>query len=144
MDRKQYDNTYNQTPEGKKRMRISNWKRQGLIGDYDSIYEKYINTKNCDDCKILLATDGQSKYTKCMDHNHKNGEFRNILCKNCNSSKRENQKNKSGHRGIYYDKKKNLWMYQKRVDRKIKYQKRCKCKITLLTYKFCYLLLIRR
>tara|TARA_R100000541_G_C1840906_1_gene75892 strand:+ start:95 stop:529 length:435 start_codon:yes stop_codon:yes gene_type:complete len=141
MDRKEYNRQWSQTPKGRKSSTIRSWKTGGLIGDYDAIYERYINTTHCDDCKIVLATDGQSRTTRCMDHNHKTGEFRNVLCKKCNSSKRENQKNKSGHRGVYYIKGKNLWMYQKRVDNKIKYQKRCKCKITLLTYKFCYLLL---
>ena len=36
------------TPEGKKSQNISSWKRRGLIDDYDKVYEKYLNTDNCE------------------------------------------------------------------------------------------------
>jgi len=144
MNRSEYMKNFRKSDIGIKSNRISNWKKQGLKDDYDKVYERYINTKHCDDCKILLTTDGQSKTTRCMDHCHKTGKFRNILCKKCNSMKRENQKNKHGHRGIYFDKKKKIYSYQKRYNNKIIYIKKSQDKITILTYKFCYLLLFNR
>ena len=141
MNRKEYMRQFGQSEIGKKLNRISRWKISGLIGNYEEIYEKYLNTTHCEKCNVEFS---KSQYVKCMDHCHKTGKFRNILCHFCNTQLRENQKNKSNHRGIYFIKAKNLWMYQKRYKNKIIFQKRCKCKITLLAYKFCYLLLFKR
>ena len=82
---------YQQTPLGKKSKRISTWKRLGLkCDDYDAIYDRYINTTNCDDCKCILTIDRYNTYTtKCMDHDHETGFFRNILCNLCNIKKRK-------------------------------------------------------
>jgi len=74
---------YQKTEAGKKSMRISSWKKQGLISnDYNKIYDLYINTTNCDLCKTDL-----SKVKKCLEHNHNTGEFRNIVCNRCNQWK---------------------------------------------------------
>ena len=68
-----------------KKARINNWKQMGLISDnYDLLYDKWKNTKNCENCKVEL-TDGNKGSTKrCLDHSHITGEFRNILCQCCN------------------------------------------------------------
>ena len=73
------------TDEGKKNHRIVIWKQQGVIhDDFDALYDKYINTNECELCKIPI-TEGRGLIgKKCLDHNHKTGEFRNILCGNCN------------------------------------------------------------
>jgi len=74
---------YQKTEAGKKSMRISSWKRQGLISDdYDKIYDRYNNTKICDLCKEDLTI-----AKKCLEHNHINGKFRNIVCSRCNAWK---------------------------------------------------------
>ncbi len=77
---------YHQTPEGKKKCTILNWKKRGLIcPDYDSIYCHYLNATECDNCDVTFGEFGDGSGTfKCMDHNHETGEFRNFLCKNCN------------------------------------------------------------
>ncbi len=74
------------TSNGKKSRKISDWKRNGLISDdYDFIYNKYINTSNCDNCNCVLTIDRYiTSTTKCMDHEHNSGLFRNILCNACN------------------------------------------------------------
>ena len=74
------------TDKGKKYKITKRWKEIGLISDnYDKIYEIYLNTEECDNCGIELNQDGATK--KCMDHDHSNGFFRNILCKSCNNKR---------------------------------------------------------
>ena len=70
----------------KKSTTISGWKYKGLIeDDYDAIYEKWISIDKCDCCKVKFAEGSQGKAnTRCMDHCHKTGKFRNVLCQNCN------------------------------------------------------------
>ena len=82
---KEYYKEYKQTDAGKKLNRITNWKRYGVIStDFDDLYDKYINTKNCDNCDTELIHGWYGSNKKCLDHDHKTGLFRNILCHNCN------------------------------------------------------------
>ena len=144
MNSKEYMREYVKTPNGKKSCCISKWKHQGLIDDYETIYDRYVNTTNCDLCNVFLEGRGSNK--KCMDHDHRTGLFRMVLCNKCNSmmpDRKKNKNNTSGHKGIDFVKKKKLWKYRKQNNGKT-FQKMCKCKITLLTYKFCYLLLMNR
>lgn len=63
--------------------RINRWKYRGLISDdYDKIHDRYINTTICDLCKIDF-----NNTQKCMEHCHKTGKFRNIVCNRCNQWK---------------------------------------------------------
>ena len=140
----EYMRNYRKTPSGKKSTTFVNWKQMGLIGDYNQIYDTYINTTHCQKCNVFLEGRGSNK--KCMDHDHKSGLFRMVLCSNCNITmpdRKKSKNNTSGHKGIDFVKKKQLWKYRKQINGKI-FQKMCKCKITLLTYKFCYLLLMNR
>jgi len=84
--RQEYQKEYYGTEQYWKTHRISNWKQIGVIhSNYDELYEKYINTENCELCNCKLTYDTPStKTTKCLDHNHDTGEFRYILCWNCN------------------------------------------------------------
>tara|TARA_R110000868_G_scaffold403414_1_gene680680 strand:+ start:296 stop:682 length:387 start_codon:yes stop_codon:yes gene_type:complete len=81
---------YQQTEQRKKSHRICQWKQQGIItDDYDALYEKYINTKNCELCNVVLTTDRyNTPTTRCMDHDHDitdRDNVRNIVCHSCNS-----------------------------------------------------------
>jgi len=81
-----YMKEYKKTEKGIKVNRISSWKYLGLISeDYNKIYERYLITKECDNCGIELNQDEATR--KCMDHCHSTGKFRNILCKTCNVSR---------------------------------------------------------
>ena len=72
---------YRQTNQGIKSRIISLWKFIGVIHeDFDKLYEYYINTNECNICKGGFT----DKNKKCLDHDHTNGLFRQILCNSCN------------------------------------------------------------
>ena len=64
---KEYQKEYNQTPKRIKTYKISNWKRYGVIhDDFDKLYEHYINTNECNVCKVIFTDNNW----KCLDHDH--------------------------------------------------------------------------
>ena len=81
---KQYIKNYMESDAGKKSRRIAHWKKYGVINDdYEALYAKWCETTHCEECKIELTT-GNGKNKKCLDHDHKTGLFRNVLCNSCN------------------------------------------------------------
>tara|TARA_R110000824_G_C14773941_1_gene631239 strand:+ start:82 stop:516 length:435 start_codon:yes stop_codon:yes gene_type:complete len=76
---------YNKTEQGKKSYRISNWKSYGVISDdFNSLYKYYLDCDKCEECFINLTTGKRCATSKCLDHSHETGEFRNVVCFNCN------------------------------------------------------------
>jgi len=69
-----------------KQQRISSWKSQGMVDQFndncETIHNRYMNTTNCDKCNILFNSNTRTR--KCMEHDHKTGLFRNIVCTRCN------------------------------------------------------------
>lgn len=139
----EYMRQYVKTPNGKKSCCITKWKSYGLIGDYEEIYERYRKTTNCDLCNVFLEGRGGNK--KCMEHNHQNRQFRNIVCSRCNTSKTDRKKQKNnttGYKNVLFQKKKKLWIYRKQYQgRTIKIMR--KNKIDILCIKFAGILLYR-
>tara|TARA_R110000787_G_C13122428_1_gene414997 strand:- start:118 stop:534 length:417 start_codon:yes stop_codon:yes gene_type:complete len=77
---------YHQSPEGKKSLRISRWRQRGVMcDDWDALYQKYLDTHLCELCSCPLTEDTIStSTTRCLDHCHDSGLFRNVLCWGCN------------------------------------------------------------
>jgi len=70
---------------GYRKLTIRRWKRQGVkCDDFDTLFEKYINTHNCEKCGCEITSGSGLKGKKKLDHNHFTGEFRNIVCGICN------------------------------------------------------------
>ena len=79
---------YRQTEQGKKSTRITNWKQSGVIcDDFNNLYEYYINCCNCEECGIRLVEGSYGANKRCLDHDHKTGKFRNIICHICNTKR---------------------------------------------------------
>ncbi len=75
---------YSKTPQGIKSSFISSWKQKGIICvDYDLMYEKYINTGNCEYCDKEF----KNSLDRHLDHDHSitdKPNVRGILCRSCN------------------------------------------------------------
>ena len=85
---KEYKKAYYQTPEGKKSRIMACWRSHGVNNVNDEMYDKYINTHCCDVCK----NEFKNSMDKHLDHDHETGDFRQVLCRSCNS--RDSWKNK--------------------------------------------------
>ena len=83
---RQQQKEWSRTDRGKKSNKIADWKRNGVICEnFDNLYDYYINCKDCEQCNVELTVDKRTtKTTRCLDHCHKTGEFRNVLCNSCN------------------------------------------------------------
>ena len=92
---KEQKKRYNKTPAGRKSSRIYDWKKYGVklpddYPDWSLFYEEeYLKTTHCEECFCELTEDKRTTpTTKCLDHCHITGEFRNILCHICNVKRR--------------------------------------------------------
>ena len=69
---------------------ISQWKSNGLIVDdndeYESIYYLVQSAEYCELCNCKLTENQpQTSTSRCMDHDHFTGKFRNLVCRSCNA-----------------------------------------------------------
>ena len=122
-----------------KKKQISKWKYKGLKDDYDMVWNRFINSNNCENpkCNVLYGKIGDGTGThKCMDHDHTPGlenNFRNILCSRCNVNLRMD--NTSGTPNIY--KYKSGWRYERTINGK-KHRKWFKYYYDAIVYKYLY------
>lgn len=111
-EKKEYNRKYSQTEKGKKHSRIYDWKRIGVIcDDFDLLYDKYLSTTHCELCSVQLTVDKKTKSTtRCLDHDHKTGLFRNVVCNACNVKREYPTREVARKREL--ECKKKLWKYQ--------------------------------
>ena len=84
-EHKVYNKQYSQTEQGKKMKRISKWRSRGIIcDDFDILYEYYLSVNECENCGIVLCEGVFGNNKRVLDHDHKTGLFRNVLCNGCN------------------------------------------------------------
>jgi len=86
----QRQKAYYKTEQGLKSNRICHWKHKGVICEnFDDLYDYYINCKDCENCGIELTIDRYTTATtRCLDHCHESGMFRDVLCHSCNTKRR--------------------------------------------------------
>jgi len=86
MNKSEYMKIYRNTYKGRKSKRVSDWKRAGILfHNYDTLYDIFMETDECDFCGCRLNTDYKTR--KCCDHDHNIDDadnVRGILCHTCN------------------------------------------------------------
>ena len=88
---------------------IWRWKNYGIkTEDWDSLYDRYINTDNCEVCEVELIEGNFGTHKKVIDHNHETGEVRYICCHGCNMNieKMTYKNNKLSEKNITFAKNK--------------------------------------
>ena len=68
------------TEKGKKSDTMASWRKQGVNNVTDEMYDRYKNNHRCDVCKIEF----KNSTDRCLDHDHETGDFRQVLCRDCN------------------------------------------------------------
>tara|TARA_R110000803_G_scaffold47555_7_gene99109 strand:+ start:1104 stop:1466 length:363 start_codon:yes stop_codon:yes gene_type:complete len=83
--KRDHDKIYRATYLGVKSSRINTWKQIGIVNDdFNTLYDTYIETKNCEECEVELIHGNRGSNKKVLDHCHETGKVRNILCHLCN------------------------------------------------------------
>jgi hypothetical protein len=71
---------YRQSEQGRKAKRMSNWRQRGVNNVNDKLYDYYLECSVCEVC----GDEFRNSKDKHLDHDHKTGDFRFVLCQRCN------------------------------------------------------------
>ncbi len=71
---------YKQTENAKKLYRMNRWRKYGVNNVTDELYDYFMNCDKCEACGCEFT----DTYNKCLDHDHDTGDFRYVLCRECN------------------------------------------------------------
>lgn len=83
--KKEWQKEYLKTEEGKKKRYVTRWKNSGIKSDnWEELVEKYYDATNCELCDVEFIYNNKAKNRRCLDHCHRTGYFRNIICHSCN------------------------------------------------------------
>lgn len=77
-------------PNVQKKDRFWSWKRIGIkhtTEELEVIYQLYNAATECELCTVTLVV-GRCSHSKCLDHDHISGCFRNVICQDCNKKRR--------------------------------------------------------
>ena len=81
------DKDYAKTEKGQRVRKINTWKFLGIkCDDFDALYDKYINTHQCERCECTITSGKGIIGKRHLDHCHNTGEFRQIVCGMCNTN----------------------------------------------------------
>mgnify|MGYP003657384455 FL=1 len=65
------------------------WKMRGVKWEtqeeFDIMYNRYIYSSECELCHNKY----KNRFNRCLDHCHDTGKFRNIVCRRCNTLKKD-------------------------------------------------------
>ena len=134
--RKEYMKEYNNSEDGKMRLKIGHWRHLGLVmdtyEDYVTIYYHWLCSTNCEKCNKEYT----EKNFKCMYHDHNTGQYRNILCNRCNTNDRVD--NTSGIPNVSWCKTNKKWVYAKLIINRKFHKKTFNTKEDAIKYKIEY------
>ena len=106
--------------------KISKWKGYGVIhDDFSSLYDTYINTFNCQHC----GKEFKNVNDRHLDHDHKTGLFRLIVCQSCNNHDSYIKYPDGYSKELYYERTRDKQLerarlhYEDNKDKKLEYQK---------------------
>jgi hypothetical protein len=96
------------------KQRIDNWKQNGVIyksnsvEDWKELYYIHMGVTHCPSCSVELVGGGRVSNSRCLDHDHSTGEYRNTICNACNTKTERdpNITNTSGWKNIHLQKTK--------------------------------------
>ena len=82
---REYDNARPRRIQTERARFITRWKSAGIkCVDWDYVVDKYMSIENCETCDCILNRDCKTNKRICLDHCHKTGYVRNIVCHKCN------------------------------------------------------------
>jgi len=82
---KEWRREYRQSEKGQMINIISQWESRGIIYyDMKELYYTWKMTTHCNYCWCLLVEGRNGSNRKCLDHSHKTGEPRGVICHACN------------------------------------------------------------